>query len=199
MAKRLKNFYTLRDILEKGYHPMAVRYLYLSSHYRSKLNFTFTALDAAQKTLAGVRDFLLRLDQLPEAPSEGSTCGELIDKARAEFEAAMDDDLNTPVALAALFSFISSINIEAESGKMGRGAGAKVRDFILGLDGVLGLRLADSACREDPDTEVQTLIEERQEARKSKNFARSDEIRDRLKTMGIILEDTPGGVRWKRM
>jgi cysteinyl-tRNA synthetase len=199
MAKRLGNFFTLRDLIAKGYNPMAVRYLYLSSHYRSKLNFTLPALDAAQSTLRSLRDFLLRMSALPEALPGNPAIPQLLQKARADFEGAMDDDLNTPAALAALFTFVSAVNIEAEGGKMGRKDGAGVRDLIFDLDRVLGLRLAESAEEKDLEGEIRALIDERQEARKTKNFARADEIRDLLKARGIILEDTPGGVRWKKM
>jgi len=191
MSKSLGNFYTLRDLIGKGYDPLAVRYLLISTSYRQPLNFTFEALEAAQETLRRVRDFMLRLE---EAQGEGSTpeVAEAITGARADFEDALDDDLNMSKGLAALFDFMHNINRLNLTAQDARTVAETMQHFnrVLGIVEVEGEEVL-------PD-EIERLIEERQQARKNKDFRKADEIRDSLHRRGIVLEDTPHGVRWKK-
>ena len=198
MSKSLGNIVTLRTLEAEGISPMALRYFYISNHYRSKLNYTKETIESARNTLDGLLDFMRRLRDLPEKPDE-KPLEETLGKARHEFTAAMDDDLNSPQALAALFGMVREVNLRMADGGIGKRGGGKVLDFLLDLDRVLGLQLEKAICEEELPADLAVLIEERQQARREKNWKRSDEIRDLLKARGLTLEDTPGGVRWKQL
>lgn len=196
MSKSLGNYYTFRDLLAKGYTATAIRYLLLSVPYHKQLNFTFETLDGAEQTIERLRDFRRRLQdaRLPDGINpdlEEKTRGHLND-----FEAAMDDNLNTSVALAALHNLVREVNTALAHEVVC----TEDRSFILHaidkFDSVLNV--FGAATTEMLDAEIENLIEERQAARRDRNFARSDEIRDALAERGIILEDTKDGVRWKR-
>ncbi|NQT51602.1 cysteine--tRNA ligase, partial [bacterium] len=190
MSKSLGNFYTLRDLTAKGYSPLAIRYLLLSSHYRAPLNFTLDGLDAAAKAVARINDFVARLDEAPDADG-GPDLVPLCEQARKDFAAALDDDLNISAALAVVFDFMHEINRQ----QLTADATLPVRDTMECFDSVLDVLEAPA---EDVDAEIERLIAERQAAREAKDFARADAIRDDLLTRGILLEDTPQGVRWRR-
>ncbi len=186
MSKSAGNFYTLRDLLGKGWTGREVRYVLLSAHYREQLNFTFDGLQAARSALQRIDEFLLKLQESCSS-SSSSSCSVV-----KEVEAALDDDLNIAGALGAVFEFIRETNK--------RGATAAEAADILAvwrrLDTVLGLGMP---ARSEVPAEVQALVEERQTARKSKNFKRADEIRAQLASLGWVIEDTPQGARAKRV
>lgn len=188
MSKSLGNFYTLRDVIAKGYSPMVFRYLVLGAHYRSKLNFTWAGMDAAKAALDNLYEFMGRLDK------ENSTgLDSAVERASAAFEQAMDDDLNTPVALAAVFGLVKEVNVSGHGGR-------EVYQAMQKFDGVLGLKLAEnakSATLKVP-AEIEQLLEERQKARKAKDFATADRVRDEIAAAGYIIEDTPAGPKLKR-
>lgn len=196
MAKSLGNFYTLRDLLKMGYDPMAVRYLLLSTHYRQQLNFTFEGLKAAKNTLDRLRGFMYRLLE-----AEGEECGELLDKlmqkAKTSFEEAMDDDLNINIALASMFEFIREVNKLMDQNKLSMREAKKVYDLMMSLDKVLGV-VGEIEKEEELPEGIMKLIETREEARKVKDWETADEIRKELRAVGIILEDTLDGVKWRR-
>jgi cysteinyl-tRNA synthetase len=196
MSKSKGNFYTLRDLVEKGYNPMAMRYFYVTSDYRKKLDFCIENLEASTKALNKIHEFLRRVKDMPGIePSRN--IGELISTAKRGFEEAMDDDLNAPMAMACIFTFISEINKVIDEGHLSIDESNMIIDFILDVDRVFGLKLEEALVEKELAGEIKTLIEERYQARKSKDFARSDEIRDILKAKGIVLMDTPQGTRWK--
>jgi cysteinyl-tRNA synthetase len=191
MAKSAGNFLTLGSIVEKGYDALDYRYFCLGAHYRSPLQFGFQALDAAQSGRHNMIERILRLKEEnpnPEAP------GNIAGKAAVllqSFRDALEQDLNIPKALVPFWELIKDDSIAPEQ-KLAT---------LSEMDRVLGLDIASVEPEElDPQLqdEVQALIGEREQARSSKDFARADEIRDRLRRMGIILEDTPAGVRWKK-
>jgi len=192
MSKSLGNFITLRDLLERGYDPTTIRYALLSVHYRSRLNFKFDGLAVAEKSINRILDFLRRCGQSPGEDGQGLA---LVEKARADFIAEMDQDLHIGEGMARLFEFITEANRHMDEG---RSAGEACKAFLLELDQVLGLQLEKKLVSGPLDEQIEALIEERQQARKEKNFARSDAIRQELLAQGIVLEDTPQGVRWKR-
>ncbi|MFH0956536.1 MAG: cysteine--tRNA ligase [Candidatus Aenigmatarchaeota archaeon] len=196
MSKSIGNFYTLRDLLGKGYGPGAIRYLLLSSHYRQKLNFTLQGLDAAQASVNRLLDFM---DMLSSAKKKDTgKAAKMAAAAMKDFEAAMDDDLGTPGALAAVFGLVRKANVLSEKGELGTKGAEAVRKAMMKMDSVLGLlEGAGGGKKTDLGKEVEKLIREREDARKEKDFAKSDKIRDRLREMGVVLEDSPTGVKWK--
>jgi cysteinyl-tRNA synthetase len=192
MSKSLGNFYTLRDIFDKGYNPKAVRYILLATHYRQRLNFTLKGLEAAEASVSRLLDFMDMLDEA--GGQEFAGMKKIVDKSRKGFGAAMDDDLNIAGALAAVFNLVKEINVLSEKGKLGKKGAKMVKDLMLKFDKVLGVLEME---KHDLSAEIESLILERERARKAKDWQRADEIRARLKEMGVILEDTQKGVRWK--
>ena len=196
MSKSLGNDFTLRDIISRGVKPLAIRYLLFSVPYDKQLNFTFDNLKGAETTIERLHDFKKRLQ---DAHLTDGINPDLQEKSRGflnDFEAAMDDNLNTSVALAALHNLVRETNTALAHEVVC----TEDRSFILHIldkfDSVFGI--FGAVQEEILDTEIEQLIEERQEARRNRNFARSDEIRDELAEKGIILEDTKNGIRWKR-
>ncbi|MEK7834187.1 MAG: cysteine--tRNA ligase, partial [Acidobacteriota bacterium] len=196
MSKSLGNYFTFRDLKGKGYTPRAIRYLLLSAPHHKQLNFTLEGLRGAEGTVARLNDFKQRLTEVQ--PEEGSTpaIARMIELSLKLFEDAMDDDLNTAEALAAVHDFVRETNSSMALGLVKAGDKAALLAAIDRFDSVFGI--FGEAKKEMLDSDIQALIDERQEARKAKNFARSDEIRNQLTAMGIILEDTKDGMRWRR-
>ena len=196
MSKSLGNYYTFRDLLAKGYTPTAIRYLLLSVPYHKQLNFTFETLDGAEQTISRLRDFKKRLR---EAYLDEGANPDLQEKLRADlkdFETAMDDNLNTSAALAALHNLVREVNSAMAQDVVLNEDRALVLETLDKFDSVLGILGTEK--EEILDSEIEALIEERQQVRRNRNFARSDEIRDLLSQQGIVLEDTKDGVRWRR-
>ena len=200
MSKSLGNIYTLAEVEQMGYSPLALRYALLSVPHRTKLNFTTHSLDDAKAALARIESFLLRLDEVARSgPRDAANADEggdaLIGKLLNDFQEALDDDLNTAGALGALFTFIRDGNTAMDAGRISPGDAEGMRAALRKIDPVLDL-FPD--VEQSIDAEIEALIEQRTAARKARNFAESDRIRDLLLSKGIVLEDTPGGVRWRR-
>ena len=198
MSKSLGNIYTLRELMEMGHTPEALRFVLMSVPYRKKLNFTLDSLKGAQTSIDRLRNYKLRLetDKLPDG--ENPQISALAAKALAEFEAALDDDLNTAEALAAVFEFVRATNILLDAGNFLAGNKPAALDLLARFDRIFDVLRPTAKASSLDDTAIDALIEERTAAKKSKNFARADEIRQHLLAEGIILEDTKDGVRWKR-
>ncbi|HEY6230777.1 MAG TPA: cysteine--tRNA ligase [Pyrinomonadaceae bacterium] len=196
MSKSKGNYYTFRDVAAKGYSAGAVRYFLLSVPYNKQINFTFEALGGAEKTVAGLRDFKARLSEAKASPGLNEELHAATQTAAQEFEAGMDDDLNTSVALAVIHNLTRVVNTALARKKLREENKTELLELLQRFDSVLNIFGNES--REMLDSEVQSLIDERQEARRRRDFARGDEIRDELAGRGIILEDTKDGVRWKR-
>jgi cysteinyl-tRNA synthetase len=200
MSKSLGNIYTLAELQEQGYDPLAIRYALLSVPHRTKLNFTLQSLEDAKSALERIQLFLLRLDELAaSAPRDASHsdghADELIGNFLANFQSSMDDDLNTAGALGALFTLIRDANIAIDAGRISSADAEGLRTALRKIDPVLDIfPAADTTL----DAGIEKLIEARNAARKSRNFAESDRIRDELLARGIIIEDTPAGVRWRK-
>lgn len=196
MSKSKGNFFTFRDLSAQGYSPLAIRYLLLSVPYRKQLNFTFEGLQGAESTVERLRNFRQLVKENRIVNADCNEVGEFALIALKKFEAAMDDDLNTAAALAAVHDMIRAVNTAMTQGPLTADDQATVLDAIFRFDSVLGIFGPEDS--DLLDAEIEQLIAERQEARLSRDFARSDEIRDELAEKGIILEDTKDGMRWKR-
>lgn len=200
MSKSAGNFFTVRDISEK-YDLQVLRFFMLSAHYRSPLNFSADLMEAARNGLDRIVTSVSNLNYLMDkVPDTGMSVQEkaLAEEAQGfikKFDEAMDDDFNTADAVSAIFELVKFANthVTEQSGKAFIQA---MKDEIVMLSDICGLIVEKK--EEILDTEIEALIQERQDARKAKNFARADEIRDALAAQGIILEDTREGVKWKR-
>lgn len=196
MSKSKGNYFTFRDITAKGYSPVAVRYFLLSVPYSKQLNFTFEALSGAEKTVASLRDFRARLSEAKTEPGVNESLREAGERALREFEEGMDDDLNTSVALAAIHNLTRDVNTALSRKQVRAENQHELLALLERFDTVLNVFGNDGV--ESLDGEIKALIDERQEARRRRDFARADELRDELLRRGIVLEDTKDGVRWKQ-
>ena len=194
MSKSLGNFFTVRDVAEKyGYEP--IRYMMVSCQYRSPINYSYEVIEQAKNSLERLYTCRDNIDFALKNAKDGGEAPEFIEKRKQEFIAAMDDDLNTADALAAIFMLVRDINTLIAEGA-GKTALEACADMFDQLTGVLGL--VYNRKTEALDSDIEALIEQRTAARKAKDFKTADEIRDKLKAMGIVLEDTPQGVKWTR-
>jgi cysteinyl-tRNA synthetase len=196
MSKSKGNYYTFRDLVAKDFTPVAIRYFLLSVPYRKQLNFTFDGLRGAEKTVASLRDFLARLREARTEPGSNPHLQEATGRALEEFTNGLDDDLNTSVALAAIHNLTREVNTAIADRSLLEDNKREVIALIERFDTVLNI--FGEVRAEMLDAEIQSLIDERQEARRRRDFTRADEIRDQLAAQGITLEDMKGGVRWKR-
>ncbi|MCU1339453.1 MAG: cysteinyl-tRNA synthetase [Bryobacterales bacterium] len=198
MSKSAGNFFTLRDLLGMDYTPEAIRYLLASVPYRKKLNFTFEGLKAAAASIDRLRNYKLRLETDKFPAGTNSTLAERTRTASAAFDAALDEDLNTAEALAAVFEYVRDTNTAMDAGEFPAGNVAEALEFLTRFDSVFDVLKPSTRTGGLSDAEVDALIAERAAAKKSRDFTRSDEIRAQLAAQGVILEDTKEGVRWKR-
>ena len=200
MSKSLGNVFTVRDILDKGYRASALRYLLLSVHYRKQLTFNFDVLAQADAALTRLADFLARLDTMTGAGEDAEIATSLA-AAQTEFRAMIASDLNVPGALGVMFDLLRELNAAMDAGRIGAADAARVRAAFEQFDQVLGvmaLRRREDDQPPVPVAEIESLIAERREARRARQFGRADEIRRDLESRGIILEDSATGTRWKR-
>jgi cysteinyl-tRNA synthetase len=200
MSKSLGNTYTVPDLVAKGYRPSAVRYLLLSAHYRKQLNFTWASLTQAEESLRRIIDFLTRAEAVSGEGAHDEVAARVAD-ARAAFVEALQSDLNTAGALGAVFELVRSLNSAIDAGELGRGDLPAIRDAFALFDaalGVISLRRSEEAQPPVPIEEIERLIEERNAARRRRDFAEGDRIRNDLAARGVLLEDSPSGTRWKR-
>jgi len=196
MSKSKGNYYTFRDVAAKGYSAGAVRYFLLSVPYNKQINFTFDALAGAEKTVAGLRDFRARLTEARTTAGRNEALHEATERAAKDFEEGMDDDLNTSVALAVIHNLTRVVNTALARKKLQEENKLELLDLLKRFDSVLNIFGTEQ--QEMLDSEIQNLINERQEARRRRDFGRADEVRHELASRGIVLEDTKDGVRWKR-
>ena len=198
MSKSLGNFFTVRDVAEKyGYEP--IRFLMISSQYRSPINYSTDIIEQCKASLARLYNCRDGLDFALEKAGDGAVSDELLamfDKRRRQFIDAMSDDLNTADAIAALFELVRDINSNVIAANANKGSVEEAIKVFDELADVLGL--VYDRKKESIDDEIEALIEQRTQARKDRNWAEADRIRDELKAKGIVLEDTAQGVKWHR-
>ena len=212
MSKSLGNFHTLRDLLNLGYKPEAIRYLLASVPYRKKLNFTFDGLKAAATSIDRLRNYKLRLETDKFADGTAQALVERAKAAVTAFDEALDDDLNTAEALAAAFEYVRDTNTAMDNGEFLAGNATGALEFLGRFDSIFDvlkhsqrsvhvsdpMSFSDSVATSLSDGQIDALIAERTTAKKSRDFVRADTIRKDLAAQGVILEDTKDGVRWKR-
>jgi len=193
MSKSFGNFYTLRDLVEKGLDPQAIRYTLLATHYRQPANFTIESVEAAAQALRRIRDFRIRLEEVKgDSDTLETECRECEDT----FIKEMDDDLNISGALGAVFNFIRDVNKKLDDGAIGSRGAANALALFDRLDHVTGVFKPKTEAT--VPQEILDLVAERQQARRNKDFNTSDAIRKKLAAEGWVIEDTPDGVRVKR-
>ena len=204
MAKSKGNFFTLRDLLEKGYDPLTIRYLLVSVRYRKQLNFTFDGLKEAKAALDRIKDFIFRLTTAKLQPGKDEKTAAATATAREAFEAALDDDLNTSGALGALFILIGECNVVMAAGGLREENRAEILDWLKVVDERLAIvppmeHLVHAEGEAAADVqEIEELVRKRNEARRNRDFATSDKLRKELDDRGVLIEDTREGTRWRR-
>jgi cysteinyl-tRNA synthetase len=201
MSKSKGNYYTVRDLIDRGYNSLAIRYLLLSVQYRKQLNFTLDGLASAQSSLDRIKECIFRMKSsaLPEGCNPQLSAA--LSTAVAQFEAGLDDDLNTAQALGAVFVLIREINTALTEGKLQVDNRNEILQWLSIVDERLAIIPSDGPQSQDAhsnDAEIEALIALRIAARKNRDFAESDRIRAKLHDMGILVEDTREGMKWRR-
>ena len=195
MAKSAGNFYTLRDLIDKGYNGREIRWVLIGGHYRQKLNFSFQALDDARQTLRRIDDFTRRLQEAAKETDNGiDTAAELAATAETGFRQGLEDDLNVSAALAVFFGFLHQANKALDAGEIGGRGADRLLEFCRWADLVLGALDVDAG-EESAPAEILEKVAGRQAARAAKDFALADRLRDEIIAAGWRLEDTPKGPR----
>jgi len=198
MSKSLGNFHTLREVLSRGYPPESVRYLLASVPHRKQLNFTFDGLKSAETSVDRLRNFKLRLEKEKFPPGKNEKMAVRTAEAETKFSDSLDDDLNTAEALAAVFEYLRDANVAMDAGGFCDANTAAAHDFLDRFDRIFDVLRPSAHQGSLSDQEVEAGIAARAQAKKGRNFAEADRIREELLAQGIILEDTKDGVRWKR-
>ena len=188
----------MKEIFEK-YDPKVVRFMFLQTHYRNPVNFSNVLLDQAKAGLSRLHDFVRNLNALLDAADDGVVSANLtaaINVARSRFEGVMNDDFDTSGALGAVYEFVKEVNVMMNNSSLNKIELSAVLNFLQLVDKVLGVIFVEESTI---DSDVEKLIEERNLARKNKDFKESDAIRDELLERGIVLEDKPQGTIWKKV
>jgi cysteinyl-tRNA synthetase len=198
MSKSLGNYYTLRDLMAKGHAPESIRYLLASVPYRRALNFTMDGLKSAAIAVDRLRNFKLRLETDRFAEGLNQQLAARTAQASEAFTESLNDDLNTAEALAAVFEFVRDANSAMDAGEFRAGNAAAGLEFLGRFDSIFKVLEPSAKAGGLSDAEIEVLVAQRDAAKKARDFALSDRIRDQLLEQGVVLEDTRSGVRWKR-
>lgn len=201
MSKSLGNFFTLRDLLNRGYSGKQIRYMLLHTHYKTQLNFTFEGLDAAQGALQRLNDFIQRMNEIEKNGNEQGAdelVKPVIDKAFSSFSNGLADDLNISAALAAIFEFVREVNSLSDQNRLGAKQAAQVLEIMKRFNSVLDVLTFKKEDEEIPEA-IQKAFDQRLQARKDKNWSLADSLRDFIAKEGYVIEDTPKGARLKKL
>jgi cysteinyl-tRNA synthetase len=197
MSKSLGNFYTLRDLLKKGFTGLEVRYMLMHIHYRTQLNFTFEGMEGAKVALSRLNDFILRMQELADPAQKASPfVRDFLKRAIYQFSGALADDLNISAALAAIFDLMYEINVLSDQNKLQPGDAVEILYVMQEFNRVLGV--LNFEFEEPLPPYLQEMLEKREEARKNKNFSLADQMRSEINAAGFVIEDTPKGARLKK-
>ncbi len=206
MSKSLGNQYTLKELLERGLDPRALRYVFVATHYRQKLNFTFESVAAAEAALKRIDEMRFRLASAPASGEGSPKIAAAVARLEEDFSEALASDLNASAAMGAVFQLVKEVNKAVENRSLGEGDRDSIESALAGVDRVLGVlessdweQPTSQETAEGPSAEqIDALLEQRREARRQRDFATADRIRDELQAQGISIEDTPDGSRWRR-
>ena len=200
MSKSLNNFYTLQDLQKQGYCGRELRFLLLSTHYRSKLNFTFESLQSSRRALERIDDFVYRLSTKVKENKKAEEIKGFIEKGRLDFQHALEEDLNISAALAILFDFIRLINRKIDQDEIDEKRADEIRTFLKEIDTVLGIIFYETSVSqaEELPQEIENAFKEREKARKEKDWALADEKRKFIESKGYFIEDSPTSSRVKK-
>jgi cysteinyl-tRNA synthetase len=190
MSKSLGNFFTIRDLLAKGYTGREIRYLLLKGHYRETFNFTLEGLAEARSALGRLDECLAKLQEVAISATGEADMG-MVEK----FATALDDDMNVSAAWGVVFDWVRETNRRLAASELSKEQAASALGAWARIDSVFGLGRKEEG---EAPAEIATLLEQRQEARKAKDFKRADQLRDELKTKGWLIEDTPKGPKLKK-
>ncbi len=196
MSKSLGNFYTLRDLLQKGFTGEQVRYMLLQTHYKTQLNFTFAGMDGVKVAMQRLQDFIYRLQNIQDGKSSGEV-KRYLDKAFSSFAQSLADDLNISQGLAALFDMVREVNALCDAGKVSKEDAELTLELLKKMNEILGF-LNFKAAEESVPADLIEALNKRNEARKQKNWILADQMRDEITKKGYIIEDTPAGARLKK-
>lgn len=195
MSKSANNFYTLSDLMGMGWKPEEIRFALMAAHYRQQLNFTFEGLSTARAAMERFSSFIRNL-RFVSGKGRADDILDIVKKNEAAFQAAMDDDLNYPEAIASVFNLVRDVNAQCAAGRVGEYEASQVFSAIERINSVLGFMTLDQC--DEADAEIDALVEARDEARRTKNWAEADRIRDKLASCNVILEDRSGKTSWRR-
>jgi cysteinyl-tRNA synthetase len=196
MSKSLGNFYSLRDLLERGFSGTQMRYLLLQTHYKTQLNFTFAGLEAAKGSLQRLQDFIQRMFDI-HSDKSSALVAPVLEKAWNAFSCALADDLNISTALAALFDMVREINVLCDQGQIGCQGAEQVIEILKRFNTILGVLIFEAEDAAVPK-ELKEALAQRIAARQQKNWVEADRLRDLIASRGYVIEDTPQGVRLKK-